>query len=183
MAETVPLILWRMDGSVNELPYVYRCLSWLKSLIAPIIGLFSKSLAQFFLTTPHSGAEIWIHNAMMYTLISLGKRLVMMFWSIQAWLNQHFLQSMATCCLDLNLQVCGLCWLDALTWDCSGISYTAVYNLVGCPVGAITVIKQNEEDEEMSEEIMKKDIMNRRVGKVAKGLNPMLSQNSHNNKK
>ena len=39
---------------------------------------------------------------------------------------------------------------------------------MGCPVGALTVTKQNEE---MSKEIMKKDIMNRRVGEMAKGAN------------
>ena len=45
---------------------------------------------------------------------------------------------------------------------------------MGCPVGALTVTKQNEEYEEMSDEIRKKDIMNRRGGEAAKGITDMM---------
>ena len=57
------------------------------------------------------------------------------------------------------------------TWICVGITYTGVYNLLQCPVGAVTITKQNEDDEDMMEEVMKQDYMNRMVGKVAKGAN------------
>ena len=38
-------------------------------------------------------------------------------------------------------------------------------------MGAVTITKQNEDDEDMMEEVMKQDYMNRMVGKVAKGAN------------
>ena len=53
----------------------------------------------------------------------------------------------------------------------AGCSYTAVYNVVGCPVGALPVTRQTEEDEDMGEEVMKMDYMNRKVGEVVKGAN------------
>ena len=46
-----------------------------------------------------------------------------------------------------------------------------MYNVVGCPVGALPVTRQTEEDEDMGEEVMKMDYMNRKVGEVVKGAN------------
>ena len=43
-----------------------------------------------------------------------------------------------------------------------------MYNLLGCPVGALPVTKQNKKDKEMSEEVMKSDRVNRMTGEVAK---------------
>ena len=58
-----------VDPSINELTYVYGYPLWLKSLIAPFIRLFSKSLAEFYLTSPHSSAEVWLHNGTMDNLV------------------------------------------------------------------------------------------------------------------
>ena len=58
-----------VDPGINELTYVYGYPQWLKSLIAPFIRLFSKSLAEFYLTAPHSGAEVWLHNGAMDNLV------------------------------------------------------------------------------------------------------------------
>ena len=52
-----------VDPALNELTYIYILPLWLKRLMAPLIGLFSKTLSKFFQSHPHSGEDVWRHNA------------------------------------------------------------------------------------------------------------------------
>lgn len=146
-----------VDPGINELTYVYGYPQWLKSLIAPFIRLFSKSLAEFYLTAPHSGAEVWLHNGAMDNLVYKFTR---------SWQAAGF-----------DILICpGLAhpafppeygnWLTGSSL--SATSYTAVYNLVGCPVGALPVTRQTREDGGLSEEEMKMDYSNKMTGEVIK---------------
>eukprot|EP00092_Neocalanus_flemingeri_P020758 GFUD01022493.1.p1 GENE.GFUD01022493.1~~GFUD01022493.1.p1 ORF type:complete len:590 (-),score=122.08 GFUD01022493.1:119-1888(-) len=146
-----------LDDSIKELTYKYRCPSWLKTFLRPIIGMFSKTLAFFFTAGPFSGSEAWTHNATMDTLIYQFTRL----WQ-DAGLDVLICPGMVYPAFPPEHGH----WLSGSALP--GISYTAVYNLVRCPVGAVTVTRQGEEDEDMTEELMRKDYMNRMVGKVAR---------------
>lgn len=149
-----------VDPAINELTYIYNLPLWLKIIIAPLIRLFSKSLSEFFQSHPHSGEDVWRHNATRDNLI------------------YEFTRSWESASLDVV--ICpGLAhpafrpefgnWLSGSSLP--GTSYTAVYNVIGCPVGAVTVAKQTEDDDNLDAETVKKDLMNKKTAEVVKDAN------------
>ena len=43
--------------------------------------------------------------------------------------------------------------------------------MIGCPVGAVTVTKQTEDDDNLDAETVKKDLMNKKTAEVVKDAN------------
>lgn len=105
---------------------------WLvKRLLSPLIGLISKKSQQLFNAGPALSRDLWVEN---------GKKDTTIYLLTKEWEEKGF---DVVLCPGFSFPACPPQYCSRLLPACS---YTAVYNVVGCPVGVVPVTRETQED-------------------------------------